>query len=179
MAIVCLAACSKPVPDPWAESIGARVRYDTGVPIHVETATRTDSTTYIKELDRRRGIYELRIIQNRDRAAKYTKQNMPKNARIMREAILKDYKIIAGLDSIRQAMGPDTLGIAYYDYEFEYCTADEKGNKTKPKKAYATMRPDRSVLTWAPKHRDLHKTTGLAIPGYRKLLDDLKEEEQQ
>lgn len=177
--ILLAAACSKPAPDPWAEAIGVVVRYETGVPLHVESATRIDSTTFITELNRRRGIYELRIMQNGQRQEKYSRQNMPKNARIMREAIKKDYKIIAGLDSIRRHMGADTLKVAYYDYEFEYCTADEKGHKTKPKKAYATLTPRREVLTWSPKRNYVHKTTGLVIPGYRQLLDDLREEEER
>lgn len=170
-------SCSHELPDPWAEAIGAAVRRETGMPIHVESATKTDSTTYITELQRRRGIYELRIIQNTQREQKYRKLNMPKNARIMRKATLKDHKIIAGLDSIRTHMGKDTLRIAYYDFEFEYRMADQDGNRTKPKKAYATMTPEGRVLTWAQKQRDIHKTTGLVIPGYRKLLDELKETE--
>ena len=182
MALLAMAAvaCQKePEPTPAEKAIGNHVRNETKVPIHIETAVKTDSTTYAKEINRRIGIYELRIIQNGQRAEKYSKQSMPKNARIMREAIEKDYKIIAGLDSIRNHMGSDTLGIAYYDYEFEYCTADEKGKKTKPKKAYATVTPTNKVITWSLKRTDIHKAAGLSIPGYRKLLDELKTKEEQ
>lgn len=173
-------ACEKaPEPTPAEKAIGNHVRNETKVPIHIESAKKIDSTTYAKELSRRIGIYQLRIMQNSQRAEKYAKQKMPKNTRIMREAIVKDHKIIAGLDSIRNHMGRDTLEIAYYDYEFEYCTADEKGNKTKPKKAYATVTPTNKVITWSLKRRDIHKAAGLSIPGYRKLLDELKTQEQE
>lgn len=176
-ALCAASACTPSQSDPWADAIGVAVRADTKLPIHVETAVRTDSTTFTTEFHRRTGIYELRIRQNKGRREKYLDEKMPTNARRMEDAIAKDRMILAGLDSLKQRMGGDTARIAYYDYVFEYCTADDKGRKTVPKKAYATVTPDRRVLTWSPNRRDIHKTTGLVIPGYRKLLDDLKEPE--
>lgn len=173
------AGCSRPAPDPVAEEIGRVVRQETQYPFHVEKATKVDSTTYATELHRRRGIYELRIRQNTARKAKYLDQKMPTNARRMDGFIAKDHLIIAGLDSIRTRMGADTALVAYYDYVFEYCNATPNGKKTEPKKAWATVTPSRKVLTWSANRRDIHKRTGLVIPGYGKLLDDLRVEEDE
>lgn len=171
-----LVACSGPVPpDPVAEAIGRVVRSETKIPVHIESATKVDSTTVAKELSRRRGIYELKIYQDSNFRQKYISQGMIVNARRKMASIEKARRIISGLDSIRSRLGADTSRIAYYDYEFEFCTADDKGNKTKPKKAYATVTPERRVLTWSQDRRDIHKASGLAIPGYRELLDKLKE----
>lgn len=171
-------SCSSRKADPVSEAIGRQVRHDTRIPIHVERAVAVDSTTYTTEFDRRRGIYELRIRQNALREENFLKDRKKKNAKIMHDAIIKDHLIIAGLDSLRQVMGSRVDDIAYYDYAFQYCQKDDRGRKTVPKTAWASVTPDNKVLSWAPEKRLLHKTTGLVIPGYRKMLDSLKEKEE-
>lgn len=178
LAAMAASSCSKSESDPLTAAIGRRVRQDTKIPIQVERAVAVDSTTYATEFDRRRSIYELRIRQNTLREENFTKDHKRKNAKIMHDAIIKDHLIIAGLDSLRDVMGPRVNDIAYYDYAFQYCQKDDQGRKTVPKTAWASVTPDNRVLSWAPEKRLLHKTTGLVIPGYRKLLDSLKEEKE-
>ena len=173
-----LAACAKPAPeDPVAREIGRVVRNETKVPVHIDNACITDSTTFEVELDRRRSIQELKIYQDSSYREKYLAKGMRTNARRHAESIAKSRKIIAGLDSIRASMGPSVKNIAYYDYVFDYCTADENGKPMKPKQAYATIRTDGTVLTWSPDHKNIHKRSGLVIPGYAALLEGLRGDE--
>jgi hypothetical protein len=177
-ALLVAACCVKTTaPDPVAEEIGRVVRAETRIPVHIESATKLDSTSIATELTRRRGIQELKIYQDSCFRQKYLSQGMIINARRKAGAIEKSRKIITGLDSIRQRLGADTAHIAYYDYEFEFCMADANGDKTAPKKAYATVTPDGHVVTWSQDRRDIHKASGLAIPGYRELLDKLRDSE--
>jgi len=173
-----LAACAKPAPeDPVAREIGRIVRNETRVPVHVDNARITDSTTFEVELDRRRRIQELKIYQDSNFREKYLLKGMRTNARRKAESMAKSRKIIAGLDSIRTSMGGTVKNIAYYDYVFDYCTADENGKPMKPKQAYATVKTDGSVLTWSPDHKNIHKCSGLVIPGYAALLEGLREKD--
>lgn len=172
-----LASCAGPAPaDPVAEAIGRVVRAETRVPVHVDNARVTDSTTFEVELDRRRRIQELKIYQDSAYREKYLAKGMRTNARRKAAAIDKSRRIICGLDSIRASMGAGAGRVAYYDYVFDYCTADGKGGRTKPRQAYATVSPDGRVLTWSPDRRDIHKRTGLVIPGYAELLERLRED---
>ena len=176
IALVIAACATTTEPGPVAEAIGVRVRQDTKVPVHIESATKIDSTTIGKEISRRRGIQELKIWQDSSFRQKYLSQGLVVNARRKAESIGKARAIIAGLDSIHQSLAADTARIAYYDYEFSYCTADAKGNKTEPKTGYATVTPNREVVTWSIDKKEIHKASGLAIPGYRKLLESLRDE---
>ena len=72
-------------------------------------------------------------------------------------------------------MADDTLKVAYYDYSFTY--GGKIGNQKVPaKQAFATVTPDGRVLTYSADRRDLHKATGLVLPGYQELLDSFKED---
>lgn len=171
-----LAACAKPAPEnPVAREIGRVVRSETKVPVYVDNARITDSTTYEVELARRRSIQKLKIYQDSSYREKYLAKGMHTNARRHAESMAKSRKIIAGLDSIKASMGGAVKDIAYYDYVFDYCTADENGKPMKPKQAYATVKTDGSVLTWSPDHKNIHKCSGLVIPGYAALLEGLRE----
>lgn len=174
-----VAACAKPAPeDPVAREIGRVVRSETKVPVHVDNACVTDSTTFETELDRRRRIQELKIYQDSSFREKYLAKGMRTNARRKAEAIGKSRRIIAGLDSIRASMGAAVKDVAYYDYVFDYCTADENGKPMKPKQAYATVMTDGRVLTWSPDRKNIHKRSGLVIPGYAALLEQLRDSEE-
>ena len=74
-------------------------------------------------------------------------------------------------------MGADTLKTAYYDYSYFY--SGKVGEQKVPRKqAFATITPDGRVLTYAADRKDIHKATGLVIPGYKELLDSFKETEE-
>ena len=175
---VALSACGGTPTDPIADAIGRDIRQKTRQPVHVISATKVDSTTIDVELVMRKGIYETRIRQNELRHKKFVREHKPKNAREMDETIEKDRKILAGLDSIRKVLGKGVSKVAYYHYEFECTSPDEHGHKLPPKTAYALVTPRLEVLAWGPEDKGLQKGTGVSIPGYRKLLENLKEPEK-
>lgn len=177
--VLILTSCSNAAPaDPVSEAIGRVVREETRVPVYVDNTCVIDSTTYAVELYRRQRIQEMRIYQDSTLREKYLSRKMQTNARRKVERMRKSRSILLGVDSLRRAMGADTARIAYYDYVFDYCTADGKGNRTKPKQAYACVTPDGRVLTWSPDKKDIHKRTGLVIPGYADLLESLRKTDE-
>ena len=167
-------SCQAANTDPVSTAIENVVRQSAEMPSYIEKTMMLDSTTFATEISRRRGIYELRIRQNSWRKEKYLKDKMPTNARRMDAFNKKDRIIIAGLDSIALAMGADTNHVAYYDYAFKYYNKTEKNKKTIPKIGYAVLTPKLEVLSWSTNKKDIHKTTGLVIPGYEKLLESVK-----
>ena len=174
-----LCACSQKEPDPVADAIVAEMTKDLDQPfdIQVENLQLLDSTTFATEFQRRISIYDIRLNQNTERLEKYIKQGMKKNATLMYEELKKDTKIYNELNAMKEMMGDDTLKIAYYDYSFTY-GGKIGDSKLPPKQAYATVTPDNRVLTYAADLRDIHKATGLVIPGYKELLDSFKETEE-
>ena len=90
----------------------------------------------------------------------------------------RDTKIFNELNVLKELMGPDTLNTAYYDYSYTY--SGKVGNQKLPaRQAFATVTPDGRVLTFAGDRKDIHKATGLVIPGYQELLDSFKEGEEE
>lgn len=178
-AVLALAACSQKQADPVADAIVAEMMKGVDQPysLHITDLKLLDSTTFATEFQRRIGIYDTRLDQNAARLEKYMKQGMQKNATLMFEALQKDTKIYNELNAMKEMMGDDTLKIAYYDYSYTY---SGKVGKTRvpAQQAFAAVTPDCRVLTFVSDKRDLHKATGLAIPGYRELLDSFKETEE-
>lgn len=178
-AALTLCACGKKTPDPVAEAIVAEMTREIDQPcaISIENLQVLDSTTFATEFQRRIGIYELRLDQNTARMEKYIREGMKKNASKMYEELKKDTKIFNELNAMKEMMGDDTLKVAYYDCSFTY--GGKIGNqKVAPKQAFATVTPEGKVLTYGADRKDLHKATGLVIPGYRELLDSFKEESE-
>jgi len=173
-ALVC--ACTQKQPDPIAEAIAAEMTKGVDLPcdIKVENLQLLDSTTFATEFGRRIGIYDIRLDQNTARMEKYISQGMKKNASRMYEELKKDTKIYNELNAMKEMMGDDTLNVAYYDYSFTY--GGKIGDQKVPsKQAFATVTPDGRVLTYGAERSDLHKATGLVIPGYKELLDSFKD----
>ena len=79
---------------------------------------------------------------------------------------------------MKEMMGADTLKTAYYDYSYTY-SGKVGGQRIAPKKAFATVTPEGKVITFAAERKELHKATGLVIPGYKELLDSFKETEEE
>ena len=172
-------ACTQKEPDPVADAIVAEMTKDIDQPfdISVHNLQVLDSTTFATEFQRRIGIYDIRLNQNTERLEKYIRQGMKKNATLMYEELKKDTKIYNELLGLKEMMGEDTLKVAYYDYSFTY--GGKVGNSKLPdRQAFATVTPEGKVLTYAADRRDIHKATGLVIPGYKELLDSFKEETQ-
>ena len=178
-AALAVCTCGQKTADPVAEAIVAEMTREIDQPcsIRVENLQLLDSTTFATEFQRRIGIYDLRLEQNTARLEKYISQGMKKNATRMYEELKKDTKIFNELNAMKEMMGEDTLKVAYYDYSFTY--GGKIGEqKVAPKQAFATVTPQGKVLTYCADRRDLHKATGLVIPGYRELLDSFKEESE-
>ncbi len=179
-AVLALAACSQQKADPVADAIVAEMMKDVEQPysIQITDLKLLDSTTFATEFQRRISIYDTRLDQNAARLEKYMQQGMQKNATLMFESLQKDTKIFNELNAMKEMMGDDTLKVAYYDYSYTY---SGKVGKTRvpAQPAFATVTPDGRVITFVSDKRDLHKATGLVIPGYKELLDSFKESESE
>lgn len=177
LAVLAVSACGQKASNPIADAIVAEMTKDIDQPfdIRVSNLQLLDSTNFATEFQRRISIYDIRLNQNTERLEKYIRQGMKKNASLMYDELKKDTKIFNELNAMKEMMGDDTLRVAYYDYSFTY--GGKIGNNKLPdKQAFATVTPDGKVLTYAADRRDIHKATGLVIPGYKELLDSFKEE---
>ena len=175
-----LASCTqKKEMDPVSQAIVAEMMKDVEQPydIQITDLKLLDSTTFAVEFERRIGIYDTRLDQNTARMEKYMREGKKKNASLMFEALQKDTKIYNELNAMKEMMADDTLNTAYYDYSYTY-SGKVGDTRIAPKQAFATVTPDYRVLTYVSDQRDLHKATGLVIPGYKELLDSFKEEEE-
>ena len=179
--LLILAGCGgNKVDDPVGELIADELMEGTTEPYefvfkHLE---RIDSTTYATEFARRIDVYGIQIDQNIARFEKFVKEGKKKNALKASEELKRGQKILGELEAMRQLMGDDTLRVAYYDYEFSGEARLPKGRKKVFEKGYATVTPEGRVLTLAGDPKDLHKATGLVIPGYKELLESFKEPEE-
>lgn len=175
-ALLAVCACTQKQADPVADAIVAEMMKDIDQPydIRVFDLSRLDSTSFATEFQRRISIYDIRLDQNMTLFEKYVNEGMTTNATRKYEALKRDTKIYNELNVMKEMMGDDTLKTAYYDYAFTY-KGTVGGQKIAPKKAFATVTPDGRVLTYAADRKDLHKATGLVIPGYKELLDSFKE----
>ena len=174
--MLALSACT-PKEDPLAAAIVSAMTREIDEPcqIRVTNLQKIDSTDFATEFGRRIGIYDARLKQNAFRMEKYLRDGMRNNATRMFHEIQKDTKIFNELNVLKEMMGDDTLKVAYYDYSYTY--GGKVGSQKLPsKQAFATVTPDGRVLTYAAKLSDLHKATGLVIPGYKELLDSFKDE---
>ena len=179
LAVLAVCACSQKEPDPVADAIVAEMMKDIDQPykIVVEELQLLDSTTFATEFQRRIGIYDLRLDQNTARMEKYIREGKPKNATKVFQELQRDTKIFNELNALKEMMAEDTLKTAYYDYSYFY--SGKVGEQKVPRKqAFATVTPDGRVLTYAADRKDIHKATGLVIPGYQELLDSFKEAEE-
>ena len=177
--VLAMAACTqKKEMDPVSQAIVDEMMKDVDLPydIQITDLKLLDSTTFAVEFERRIGIYDTRLDQNSARMEKYMREGKKKNASLMFEALQKDTKIYNELNAMKEMMGDDTLNIAYYDYSYTY-SGKVGESRIAPKQAFATVTPDYRVLTFAADRKDIHKATGLVIPGYKELLDSFKEEE--
>lgn len=129
-----------------------------------------DSTTFATEIDRRIDVFNTKISQNLKYLEKYMNEGKRKNAQAKFAEIQKDKRILGELMAIKEQMGEDAEAVAYYDYSFSG-EAKADGKKILFENCFVTVTPDNKVLTMANSCEDIHKGTGVVIPGYRELLD--------
>ena len=174
------ASCAPKGPSgPVADAVSAELMKDVNEPytFSFSELTLIDSTTFATEFARRIDVYDKQLYQNAARLEKYTKEGKRKNAEKVFQEYKRGQKILGELEAMRDMMGEDTSNVAYYDYAFSGVAKLSKGRKKVFDKGYATVTPDGRVLTVAGDLKDLHKATGLVIPGYQELLDSFKDEE--
>lgn len=179
--VACLAyACGQKPADPVAEAIVAEMMKDIDQPYEIDVTElqKLDSTSFATEFQRRISIYDIRLDQNTARMEKYIREGKTNNATRVFEALQRDTKIFNELNAMKEMMGADTLKTAYYDYSYTY-SGKVGGQRIAPKKAFATVTPEGKVITFAAERKELHKATGLVIPGYKELLDSFKETEEE
>ena len=174
-----LTACNSK-PDPLESALIEAMTRDIDQPckIQVRDLEKIDSTNFATEFKRRLSIYEIRMDQNTARLEKYIKQGMKSNATKVFGDLQRDTKIYNELIGLKEMMADDTLKTAYYDYTFVYHGKVGK-QRISAKRAYFTVTPDGRVLTYGNEQKQIHKATGLAIPGYQELLDSFKEKEEE
>lgn len=180
LAALMVCACAKKGPEgPVADAISSELMKDVNEPYQFEfhELTLLDSTDFATEFARRIDVYEIQLNQNAARLEKYTREGKRKNAEKVFQEYKRGQKILNELEAMRDLMGDDTLNVAYYDYAFSGEAKLSKGRKKVFDKGFATVTPDFRVLTVAGAQKDLHKATGLVIPGYQELLDSFKETE--
>lgn len=180
LAALTLGACTEKGPSgPVADAISAELMKDVNEPwtFAFNSLVLVDSTTFATEYARRINVYEIQLEQNAARIEKYTRQGKRKNVEKVFSEYKRGQKILGELEAMRELMGEDTANVAYYDYAFSGTAKLPKGRKKVFDKGFATVTPDGRVLTVAGDPKDLHKATGLVLPGYQELLDSFKEEE--
>lgn len=135
------------------------------------------STTLGEELDNRLKLFELKIKQNTSYLQQYTAKGMKKNMEKKQNALLDDKRIYKQLVGLRDSLSSKLDSPAYYDYKF---SATVKGADaiTKFDDAYLCITPDFKVLGVTLNQKDLHKGAGRSIPGYKEILKDKVEFEE-
>ena len=175
------AGCSgSKIDDPVGDVIADGLMKDINEPYEFvfKQLEKIDSTTFATEFARRIDVYGIQVDQNIDRFEKYVREGKKKNAMKVSQELKRGQKILGELEAMRQMMGDDTLNIAYYDYRFSGEARLSGGRKKVFEEGYATVTPQGVLLTLAGSPSDLHKATGLVIPGYKELLESFKEEEE-
>jgi hypothetical protein len=94
----------------------------------------------------------------------------PRNAMLKLEAIDKAQRVLVQLDSLEEEYGDVLDSVIFYDYRFsgEAVTKDSRFDLSE---AYAAITPDGKVLSVSTDVKDIHKSTGRAIPGYVDLFE--------
>lgn len=146
--------------------------------VRFETLSKVDSSTVSEELARRVSTFEIRRDQDERLYSQYARSGKPKNAQLRYDSLQKDKLVLAGLDSLGEALGARLGEVAFYEYVFTGRGTGENYTVIFDE-VYAAVTPDLRVLAVSKKKADLRKTTGRAVPGYEALLrrvPDIEEE---
>lgn len=172
LALAAVTACGgKYDSDPVAQALTAHILASApeGCKLMITDLRKVDSTTYATEFDRREEVFNRQIAKNEELYSRYVTGGQMKNAAAKLQAMQNGSRIRAGLDSLRKFMEADLPQTAYYDYRFS-------GHLTRGRQSvdyndwWFILTPEGEVLAVVADRKDLHKSGGLAIPGYRELL---------
>ena len=172
-AALTLTACrgGKFAGDPVAEALKSHILSNApeGSQFQLTDLQKVDSTTFATEFERRREVFSLQVAKNEELYVRFKTNGQPKNAALKLQAMHNGARILRGLDSLKLLMQNDLENTAYYDYRFS-------GHLTKGRQSvdyddwWFTLTPAGEVLVVVSDPKDLHKSGGMAIPGYRELL---------
>ena len=172
IAVLALAFACKPVQEnPLETALRAKITESVGegAKIDLRLFEITDSTSVGKELEYRKGLFDVRLSQNIKLFEKYSRNNQTRSAAEKLQAIESDKRIIEGLRLLEDDISDCLEDIAYYYVHFSG-SATLDGAVTEFKDYYAAISPSGEVLSVSPQMKGLHTSLGRTIPGYRELL---------
>ena len=171
VAVLALTACgSKYANDPVAQALSAHILdSNPSCKFMLTELQLVDSTDFATEFAHREEVFKRQIEKNETLYVRYKTEGQPKNAALKLQAMKNGVRILMGIDSLRKSMEANLSQTAYYDYQFS-------GHLTKGRQSadyngwWFTITPSGEVLVVVSDRKDLHKSGGMAIPGYRELL---------
>lgn len=174
-ALTSLCACSQD--DPVKDAISAKVAEIVGgePKVSIYTVEKIDSVTFGQQLDMTDKLFAVIRKQNEKFYFKYMSQNLFNEALDKRASLVKNDYVIEGLKAIRERMADSLDVVAYYDYKFSG-KAKKADGVTEIPEAYASIKPDGTLISLEPDKDRLHNGLGKVIPGYSELLDADKNE---
>ena len=125
------------------------------VKVSVGNFTQIDSSTFADEFARREDLFQLAVTQNE----KFKRKDV----------VEKDKKILEDLAALKESMADNLDAVAFRDYSFSLYASNEE-SKMEYAEAFASVTSDGEVLALTPERKDLHKSTGKAIPGYTEII---------
>lgn len=158
--------------DPVEAALRAKIADQIGDPsakVSIYKIEKTGQATLGEELKRRKDVFQLQARQNGRLYEEYMSKGKPRNAMLKLEAIDKAQRILLQLDSLEEAYADQLDSIIFFDYKFSG-KASTKDSRFDLSEAYASITPDFRVLSVSTDARDIHKSTGRAIPGYLSLF---------
>lgn len=132
---------------------------------------KIDSTTVAEEITMREKTFLIKLEQDKKFYEKYRNTRNSAKAAEKQAAMDRDLVLMRKLSEIRTALGDAVDGIAYYDYKFS-AKGRADGEPFEAEGWYACITPDGRVLSLVKDQKDLHKGTGVAIPGYSEIFED-------
>lgn len=169
-------ACERQPGSPQQEAVRAKVAENAGVPlenVQIHTFEQIDSVRLGEEIARRRATISLRLKISGDKYAEYSSRGLMNNAARKLSDIKADEVRLAALDSIENAHKTQADSVIARDYRFSgQIRPMGGGGWEQTGEMYASVSPSLRVLAVSNEQRDLHKSTGHAIPAYDSLFRD-------
>ena len=159
--------------DKAAQALEAHLSASVDAPLKLDIRSLelTDSVSLATEFGRRTEIFQKRREKNEELYIKYKSQGLQKNSALKLEAVESDMTILKMLE--RMQSEAESLGLldktAYYIYRFT-AAAKAGGKSTMYDNCYFSITPSGEVIAIGRQLRDISRSGGLAIPGYRELI---------
>jgi|GEM_PF-5890348 len=168
------AACSPKPVSPVEEALKAKIAENAGTTpenVQIYSIEQIDSVKLGEEIGRRRETISLRRRVNNDKFVEYSSRGLQQNAELRLKEIRADDARLAALDGIELAHKSQMDSVIARDYRFSGRLRAEGGSWTETGEMFTSITPSLRVLAVTTSQRDLHKSTGHAIPGYDALFE--------